>query len=48
MRRIWYDLPEAVLNTMRIAERCDAGLELGVPRLPAFKLPEGGGDPDDQ
>ncbi len=40
------DLPEAVANTRRIADRCEVKLELGVNLLPTFELPPGT-DPDD-
>ena len=33
------DVPEAVENTVRIAERCDVKLELGTPLLPRFRTP---------
>jgi len=35
------DLPEAILNTVKIAERCNAELELGKVILPDFPKPEG-------
>jgi DNA polymerase-3 subunit alpha len=35
------DVPEAVENTLRIAEQCNLELKLGNPRPPSFKLPEG-------
>ena len=35
------DVPEAVHNTMRIAEQCTLELKLGKPMLPSFKVPEG-------
>lgn len=35
------DVPEAVLNTVKIAERCNAELELGKVFLPEFPKPEG-------
>ncbi|MBX5481750.1 MAG: DNA polymerase III subunit alpha [Myxococcaceae bacterium] len=34
------DVPEAVHNTMRIAEACTLELKLGKPMLPTFKVPE--------
>lgn len=34
------DLPEALANTVRIAERCKAEFEFGVLHLPKFKQPE--------
>ena len=33
--------PEAVHNTMRIAEQCNVELKLGKPMLPTFKVPDG-------
>jgi DNA polymerase-3 subunit alpha len=35
------DVPEAVHNTMRIAEQCTLELKLGQPMLPSFRVPEG-------
>ncbi|MGZ3444463.1 MAG: DNA polymerase III subunit alpha, partial [Myxococcaceae bacterium] len=35
------DVPEAVHNTMRIAELCTLELTLGKPMLPSFRVPEG-------
>lgn len=37
------DVPEAVLNTVKIGERCNTKLELGKTLLPNFPLPEGRG-----
>ncbi len=34
-------MPEAVHNTMRIAEQCTLELKLGKPMLPTFRVPEG-------
>ncbi len=34
------DVPEAVSNTMRIAEACTLELKLGKPMLPTFRVPE--------
>ncbi|HZH03383.1 MAG TPA: DNA polymerase III subunit alpha, partial [Myxococcaceae bacterium] len=34
------DTPEAVYNTMRIAEACTLELKLGKPMLPTFKVPD--------
>lgn len=36
MRSLFADLPEALLNTRRIAERCNIELELDHPRLPRY------------
>jgi DNA polymerase-3 subunit alpha len=35
------DVPEAVENTVKIAERCNVKLELGITLLPNFETPEG-------
>ena len=36
MRQLFFDLPEALLNTRMIAERCNVELELDHPRLPRY------------
>ena len=36
MRQLFFDLPEAIVNTRMIAERCNVELELDVPRLPRY------------
>lgn len=36
MRALFYDLPEAIINTRMIAERCTVELELDKPRLPHY------------
>ncbi|MDR5684226.1 MAG: DNA polymerase III subunit alpha [Armatimonadota bacterium] len=41
MARLFAELPEAVRNTVAIAERCDTRIELDVPKLPEFPVPEG-------
>ncbi len=41
MRAFFRDTPEAVDNTMRIAEMCTLELKLGKPMLPTFKVPDG-------
>jgi DNA polymerase III subunit alpha len=41
MLAYFQDVPEAVHNTMRIAEQCTLELKLGKPLLPTFKVPEG-------
>jgi DNA polymerase-3 subunit alpha len=41
MLRVFADLPEAVDNTLRIAERCDVDLGLSQVHLPQFAVPEG-------
>lgn len=35
------DFPEAILNTKRVAERCNVELELGRILIPKFPVPEG-------
>jgi DNA polymerase-3 subunit alpha len=35
------DTPEAISNTIAIAERCNLELELGTPHLPNFPVPKG-------
>lgn len=37
----WWDMPEAVANTLEIAEKCNTDIETGVYHLPMFPLPEG-------
>jgi DNA polymerase-3 subunit alpha len=41
MYRRFADLPDALTNTLRIAERCDLRFELGKHILPEFVPPEG-------
>jgi DNA polymerase-3 subunit alpha len=41
MRRLFADLPEAVTNTVEVAERCNVELSLGQLKVPVFPLPEG-------
>ncbi|MCX7656138.1 MAG: DNA polymerase III subunit alpha [Treponemataceae bacterium] len=40
MAALFPDYPEALLNTVRIAERCDTKIPLPGPLLPDFTLPE--------
>ena len=35
------ELPEALRNTLAIAERCQLEIEIGQPKLPLFPVPEG-------
>ncbi|MFZ1242897.1 MAG: DNA polymerase III subunit alpha [Candidatus Saccharimonas sp.] len=35
------DMPEVILNTKKIAERCDVDIELGKILIPKYPLPEG-------
>jgi DNA polymerase-3 subunit alpha len=41
MAELFKDIPEAIENTVKIADKCDFKLELGKIRLPAYPLPEG-------
>jgi DNA polymerase-3 subunit alpha len=43
MREIFFDYPEAVSNTVRIAERCQVKLELGKFHMPAYQIPHSPG-----
>ncbi len=46
MTALFSETPDAISNTLRIAERCDLQLELGKFHLPVFTLPEGFADSD--
>lgn len=39
MAELFSDLPEAIENTVRIAEKCNVELEFGKPHLPVFTPP---------
>jgi DNA polymerase-3 subunit alpha len=41
MLRVFGDYPEAVQNTLRIAERCDVKIPKGEAHLPNFQVPPG-------
>lgn len=41
MEKLFGDTPEAVLNTVKIAERCNLEIELGKIKIPKFPLPDG-------
>jgi DNA polymerase-3 subunit alpha len=41
MAHIFRDHPEAVTNTLAIAERCNLDIEFGVPKEPNYTPPEG-------
>jgi len=41
MALLFRDLPEALHNTLSIAERCDVSLDFSGQRLPAFEVPNG-------
>ncbi len=46
MEALFADTPEAIENTQRIAERCQAGIEFDRTLTPPFPLPEGVSSPD--
>jgi DNA polymerase III subunit alpha len=41
MRTIFAEVPEALTNTLRIAEACDLKLDFGVSKYPAYPPPQG-------
>lgn len=41
MIQLFGDVPEAIENTVKIAERCHVELEFGVNKIPPFALPKG-------
>ncbi len=41
MAALFAEVPEALTNTLRIAEMCQVELEFGHPHLPVFHVPEG-------
>jgi DNA polymerase-3 subunit alpha len=41
MAEAFKDYPEAIRNTLEIAEKCSLKLKLGEPMLPSFKVPDG-------
>ncbi len=41
MAELFKDTPEAITNTLKIAEMCDLKMELGKIQIPSFPLPEG-------
>ncbi|MFH1430367.1 MAG: DNA polymerase III subunit alpha [Candidatus Uhrbacteria bacterium] len=41
MRLLFEDCPEAIENTIRIAEKCNVEIELGKIHLPTYPIPEG-------
>ena len=41
MRALFPDHPEAISNTLEIAERCNLELEFGVSKYPEYPVPEG-------
>jgi DNA polymerase-3 subunit alpha len=41
MQALFADIPSAIENTERIAQRCSLTLQLGTPQLPDFPTPQG-------
>jgi DNA polymerase-3 subunit alpha len=41
MKELFRDIPEAITNTVEVAERCNVELRLGEPKMPVFPLPPG-------
>ncbi len=41
MAQLFADLPQALANSVQIAQRCSLDLELGKPQLPDFPTPDG-------
>jgi len=41
MKELFVELPEAIANSMAIAERCNLDLDLGQFHFPRFEVPEG-------
>jgi DNA polymerase-3 subunit alpha len=41
MREVFRDFPEAIANTLDIAERCNLEIELGVSKYPEYSVPNG-------
>ncbi len=41
MAKLFEDVPEAIENTVKIAEKCDFEMDLGGIHLPSYPLPEG-------
>src|SRR5216684_6374026 len=41
MREVFKDFPEAIVNTLDIAERCNLEIELGESKYPEYSVPNG-------
>ncbi|MDR1305307.1 MAG: DNA polymerase III subunit alpha [Verrucomicrobiales bacterium] len=41
MGELFYELPEALANTLRVAERCNVKFEFGKDKFPAYPVPDG-------
>jgi len=46
MKAVFESTPEAIRNTLTVAERCNVQMQFGKPLLPEFPLPEGWRDAD--
>jgi DNA polymerase III subunit alpha len=46
MEKVFQEVPQALTNTVKIAEECNLGLEFGKCHLPHFPLPQGYSDLD--
>ncbi len=46
LREVFSDCPEAIENTLKIAERCNVDFKFGTNLLPSFKTPNGEGTDD--
>ncbi len=47
MEALFADVPEAIANTRRIADRCNVALEFDRVMIPPFDLPDGSSDPNE-
>ena len=47
MARMFPELPEALTNTMRVAEMCEVEIEFGANLLPIYHIPQGFATPDE-
>ncbi|MBN2051845.1 MAG: DNA polymerase III subunit alpha [Spirochaetales bacterium] len=47
MNALFSEIPEALRNTLAIAERCDLTIDLPGPLLPDYEIPEGFSSPDE-
>jgi DNA polymerase III subunit alpha len=41
MHELWKDVPDAIANTLRIAERCNLEINMSAFHLPPFDVPQG-------
>ncbi|GGH86732.1 DNA polymerase-3 subunit alpha [Pullulanibacillus pueri] len=40
MKQLFQEVPEAIANTMKIADQCQVDFTFGVPRLPKYPVPD--------